>query len=65
MSREAERYMYVYDAKYRCRCGWEGYEHELWRRLEFAGNMEEPPEYSEWCPCCNESADFMEEIDDE
>lgn len=50
---------------YRCRCGWEGEDWELASREEFAGNREEPPEYSDWCPDCGRSVEEMDEIDPE
>ena len=56
--------MSIYDIRLRCRCGWEGNPMELKEKVEFWGNQEEPPEYSDWCPDCGRNADEMEEIDE-
>jgi len=47
-----------------CECGWTGHEDELESRCEFAGNREEPPEYSASCPSCGCDWERMTESDD-
>ncbi len=53
------------EPEYRCDCGWVGREDEMYSICTFAGSIYEPAEYENYCPCCNNHTDYMEELIDE
>lgn len=52
-----------WDTVYVCPCGFEGIEEQWKTTVVYAGSLEEPPEFTKYCPCCGKDWEFAEEQD--
>lgn len=58
------RFEAFFAVEYSCpRCLWEGYEHDLDRKMEYAGSTTEPAEFLSCCPHCGLSIDELTETE--